>query len=232
LVEVLGQTLLGVGLCDEDPAPVDGVDPRPLPNHAIPAHVAQPSPDNNADNEIQDAENNEDGWGQWAMGNEQHPQQMEELEEPNVALNELMYAIQQEELVEDNQQLAPANSSVITFASVSSNESDSNNSVNHDALGPVMGMLAQAQVHEGDHIQDVGLLPFGEGIHNLLLAYPDDEEAEEDIGLEIDQVAAQNVNEMNNEVEQDSNMDWENNLLLPDNIQMVPPEEAHLQLQP
>jgi hypothetical protein len=64
-VEVLQHTLLGGGPPDEDPLPDDGVDPHPLPAALVPqAAPLIPAQDNN-----EEEEGAEDGWGHWAMGN-------------------------------------------------------------------------------------------------------------------------------------------------------------------
>jgi hypothetical protein len=64
-VEVLQHNLLGGGPPDEDPLPDDGVDPHPLPAALVPqAAPLIPAQDNN-----EEEEGAEDGWGHWAMGN-------------------------------------------------------------------------------------------------------------------------------------------------------------------
>jgi hypothetical protein len=93
LVEVIQHNLLGGGPPDEDPLPDEGVDPHPMPGHALPAPMFNQAPAQPVD---QDNAEGGDGWGHWAMGAEQeHPQPMEvEVEvqllaqQEEIALNE------------------------------------------------------------------------------------------------------------------------------------------------
>ena len=94
-MEVLQSSLLGGGPADEDPVPAEGVDPHPLPGNIAPA------PEDNAANMEEDNDNDDNnGWGHWALPPvAQAPQNME----PNEALNDLMEAIEAEEVnVEGN----------------------------------------------------------------------------------------------------------------------------------
>jgi hypothetical protein len=66
-IEILQEDMLGAGPPDEDPLPDDGVDPHPLPEQ-----VNQPTfdPPGALQQNIPEEEE-EDGWGHWAMGVEQ-----------------------------------------------------------------------------------------------------------------------------------------------------------------
>jgi hypothetical protein len=65
-VEILQEDMLGAGPPDEDPLPDVGVDPHPLPEHVLQPAFDPPGPvqQNNPEEE------EEDGWGHWAMGAE------------------------------------------------------------------------------------------------------------------------------------------------------------------
>jgi hypothetical protein len=65
LVEVLQQNLIGGGPPDEHSVSSEGVDPHPMPGHALPAPLFNPGPAQ--PNEQNNAEAG-DGWGHWAMG--------------------------------------------------------------------------------------------------------------------------------------------------------------------
>jgi hypothetical protein len=93
LVEILLDNLLGGGPADEDPLPDDGVDPHPLPGHALPV-PQNPAPVIPA---VQNDPDNLDGWGHWAMGAEQEQPQPMEVEEQQVwrtSTLDLLYLMQ------------------------------------------------------------------------------------------------------------------------------------------
>jgi hypothetical protein len=67
-------------------------------------------------------------------------------------------------------------------------------------------------------------LPLGEGLSNIIQAYPDEEEHEESSA----QPGICDTSLGNSESQ--GTQQIEDSLFLPDNVQMVPPNEAHLQL--
>jgi hypothetical protein len=181
------------------------VDPHPLPAALVPP-AAPLIPAQIDDNEGD--EGGEDGWGHWAMGNnfqQEDDNHMEVDLAPNAAFQGLLDAIQAEEMNLDNPPLADS-SSDLTYSSGSSNSSA--NAANQ-----------QLVIHAG---APVGLIPFhqmGEGLHNIALAYIEEEEEdiddENDNGV-IQQANAENIPEANNE----------NNFQLLDDVNMVHPHEA------
>ena len=87
LVEVLLDNLLGGGPADEDPLPDEGVDPHPLPGHALPVPQFIPAPVIPAG---QDDQVDKEGWGHWAMGAQQEQPQPMEIEQQQPAQQEEM----------------------------------------------------------------------------------------------------------------------------------------------
>jgi hypothetical protein len=101
-IEVLQQTLLGVGPQDEDPAPEDGADPHPLP----PVNFAPPPVQQNEDNMAW-------GDGQWAIEEQQANNNLNDL--ANVADN-----------VEGNADGLDLQSSITVTVSLSDGEQSNN----------------------------------------------------------------------------------------------------------
>jgi hypothetical protein len=132
---------------------------------------------------------------------------MEEDLAPNAAFQGLLDAIQAEEMQLDNPPLADS-SSDLTFSSGSSHSSA--NAANQKLV-----------IHAG---APEGLIPFhqmGEGLQNIALAYIEEEEEDFDDEINngiIHQANAENIPEANNE----------NNFQLLDDVNLVPPHEAHL----
>jgi hypothetical protein len=204
-VEVLQHNLLGGGPPDEDPLPGDGVDPHPLPNVLAPP-VAPLVPVQPVQEGIEEEEN--EGWGHWAMGNNVQEIEENEMEvelAPNAAFQGLLDAIQAEEMILDNPPLADS-SSAITFSSGSSNSGDN-------------ATDQQIVVHAGE---DLAIVPFnqmGEGLQNIVQAYLDEEGDDLEDGMLL-QDNVVNLQENNNE----------NALHLLENVNLVPPHEAHLMI--
>jgi hypothetical protein len=170
LVEILLDNLLGGGPADKDPLPDDGVDPHPLPGHALPV-PQNPAPVIPA---VQNDPDNLDGWGHWAMGAEQEQPQPMEVEEQEL--------IQQEEMVLDDQQLGPPLLDANSFVNVSSSSSEG--SATHDpqpAGGPSCGPISQAQAEVSEQQMDQPILPLGEGLLNILQAYSSQDDSLPDI---------------------------------------------------
>jgi hypothetical protein len=140
LVEVLQQNLLGGGPPDEDPVPDEGVDPHPMPGHALPVPLFSPGP---AQPNVHDNAEAGDGWGHWAMGAEQEqPKPMEVEEQPKFCMPE-----QQEEVELDDEEQGPPlldATSFVNFSSSSSEETTTYIPFGSDALSS--DPLAQAQV--------------------------------------------------------------------------------------
>jgi hypothetical protein len=159
LVEILLDNLLGGGPADEDPLPDDGVDPHPLPGHALPVPQFIPAPvipagqDDQVDNE---------GWGHWAMGAQQEQPQPMEIEQQQPA--------QQEEMILEDQQLGPPLPDTGSMVNVSSSSSESSASFGSlDAVGQCGGAIDQAS--ESELQMEQPSLSLGEGLLNILQAY-------------------------------------------------------------
>ncbi|KAK1610590.1 hypothetical protein QYE76_034263 [Lolium multiflorum] len=100
LVEVLQHNLLGGGPPDEDPLPDEGVDPHPMPGHALPAPLFPPPQPN-----VQNNEDAADGWGHWAMGPVQEQPQPMDIEAQE-HINNFMPEVQEEVDMGEEQPLA------------------------------------------------------------------------------------------------------------------------------
>jgi hypothetical protein len=211
LVEVLQQNLLGGGPPDEDPLPDEGVDPHPMPGHALPAPLFNQGlpPQNNQINEEA-----ADGWGHWAMGPQQEqPQPMEvEMQEQN---NNFMPEAQEEVNLGEEEPPLPDVTSMVQVSSSSSEDSTSHYPVSKAAS---MVTVASGSSQSGA-LQPA--LPLGEGLLSLMQAYSTETDPLEGSSFpnsSMDSDAIQTLDTM------------ADNLFLPDNVNMVPPNEAHLQL--
>jgi hypothetical protein len=86
--------MLGASPPDEDPLPGDGVDPHPLPKQ-VNQQIAFDPPGALQQNNLE--EEAEEGWGHWAMGNEQGNAQPMQLDQ-NAGLNNILQAMEAEEI--------------------------------------------------------------------------------------------------------------------------------------
>jgi hypothetical protein len=192
-VEILQESLLGGGPADEDPLPGDGEDPHPLPNlqPLNPQLPQNPLPAVAEQDDLDDV----GGWDHWAMGNDAAnvAQPMDLDANQNLALNNLLDAVEAEELQMNHLYPAQLLSSDITVSS-----SEGANSVNNPAAQG--SDSAQMEVQ-----QPAGNIGLGAGLQNLIEAYHDDEG---DSGSE---------NSMGN-------------MFMLDDINMMNPNEAHLQI--
>jgi hypothetical protein len=151
--------------------------------------------------------------GHWAMGGnlQQHGNIGMEVDlAPNAAFQGLLDAIQAEEMQLDNPPPADSNSE-ITYSSGTSSSNSSDSAAN-----------LQLVVHEGLAIDMLPVHQIGEGLLNIAQAYLDEDEDElldyEDIDNNMQQIQEEEQVENNNI----------NGLLLLEDVNMVPPQEAHL----
>ena len=153
-IEVLIEDMLGGGPPDEDPIPPPGIDPHPIPLNANDF----PGFHHAAINNEQDHEEDWDDWeeqGHWAFPPlVQVPQQV----------------IHDEILVDDNE--AIPNSSITTTVSLSEGL------LSHNVVGGVNGSDEVNQAAAGE-VAPV----LGDGLHNLLQAYPPDLEEHPEIAI-------------------------------------------------
>lgn len=163
-VEILLHEMLGGGPADEDPIPPDNVDPHPLPNAAQNAHNFHQNAghNNEEDNDVADM-NVEEGhwaWQQPPFHNEEH------VDAPP--------AIEQDELIwEEGEKMLPhveAQSSITTTVSLSDGAFSNN---------LLLGNGSE-EVNQEQHVQlqAVGLF-IGDGLINLLHAYPVEDDPEQ-----------------------------------------------------
>jgi hypothetical protein len=204
LVEVLQQNLLGGGPPDEHSVSDEGVDPHPMPGHALPAPLFNPGPAQ--PNEQNNAEAG-DGWGHWAMGPvQEQPQPMEvEVEEQ---LNSFMPELQEEVDMADEEQ-GPPLLDATSFVHVSSSSSEDTASHIPPSTAVVSpGTLAQTHIAQP-------VLPLGESLLNIFQAYSIEDDS---LGVILESdtpssslvpTAAQDLDTM------------EDNLFLPDNVNLV-----------
>jgi hypothetical protein len=144
LVEILLDNLLGGGPADEDPLPDEGVDPHPLPGHALPVPAFIPAPVDNAAADNQDNQEDDGGWGHWAMGAaEGLPQPMEVEDQAQV---------QHEEMVLDDQHQDPPLLDADSFINLSASSSE--DTATHDPLfvGSSSASLHQMQAENPQQI--------------------------------------------------------------------------------
>jgi hypothetical protein len=141
------------------------------------------------------------------MGNNvnQIEQPMEEDIAPNEAFQELSNAIQAEEIEVPLGHPPNNSSSNITFSVNSPKGGSSNDSVNNNSQLVIHGMEIVGEVNQM-------VVPLGDGLNNILNSYQD-----------IDAVIGE---------EEDNGMvdDLEEGMIIPNNLNMHPPEEAHLVL--
>jgi hypothetical protein len=202
LVEVLQQNLLGGGPLTKTLFQMMVLTHTPCQNMLcrLPLHLL---PNQENEDEL-------DGWGHWAMGAE--PEQLQPMEED---VQQNIQPANQELAEEDNDAMRPPlmeERSVIIISTSSYDESGSDNSVNqgNQFVGPLL------QAHDADEANvevDMNLgLPryghLGEGLINILQAYLDEDEEEHILLVD-------NTND---------------HFLLPEDVDMVPPDETHLQL--
>jgi hypothetical protein len=144
LVEILLDNLLGGGPADEYPLPDEGVDPHPLPGHALPVPAFIPAPVDNAAADNQDNQEDDGGWGHWAMGAaEGLPQPMEVEDQARV---------QHEEMVLDDQHQDPPLLDADSFINLSASSSE--DTATHDPLlvGSSSASLHQMQAENPQQI--------------------------------------------------------------------------------
>jgi hypothetical protein len=214
LVEVLLNNLLGGAPPDEDPLPDEGVDPHPLPGHALPAPIFNPAP---VEPFVQDNAEANDGWGHWAMGAEQEQPQPMEVEE--------QFHVQQEEIALDDQEQGPPLLDANSFINVSSSSSEDTTAyIPRGSVASPSSFFAQAQAAVLEQLFDQPALPLGEGLLNILQAYSAQDDTLADVsqdgfvGTSMHDTTSQVLNPL------------EDNLFLPDSVNLVPPNEAHMQL--
>jgi hypothetical protein len=214
LVEVLLNNLLGGAPPDEDPLPNEGVDPHPLPGHALPAPIFNPAP---VEPFVQDNVEANDGWGHWAMGAEQEQPQPMEVEE--------QLHVQQEEIALDDQEQGPPLLDANSFINVSSSSSEDTTAyIPRGSVASPSSFFAQAQAAVLEQLFDQPALPLGEGLLNILQAYSAQDDTLADVsqdgfvGTSMHDTTSQVLNPL------------EDNLFLPDSVNLVPPNEAHMQL--
>jgi hypothetical protein len=161
-VEVLQETLLGGVPADEDPLPEDGEDPHPLPN----LQPLNPQPPQNPLPAVAEQDDLDDvgAWDHWAMGNDaiNVAQPMELDANQNLALNNLLDAVEAEEMQMIHLSPAQALNIDITIASP-----EGANSANNPGAQSSDSVQMEVQQPVGDN----GL---GVGLQNLMNAYHDD----------------------------------------------------------
>jgi hypothetical protein len=203
-VEILQEELLGGGPADEDPLPDDGMDPLPLPGnamHNVPFMPHAPQPQNNE-------EDAEEGWGHWAMGNGQNNEQAMQLDlNQEASMNNLLQAMEAEEIQEDqNDQPMQEENSGLTINISSSEGASSNNATfllppDEEAQQPLEQDPNEQQMALGQNLICVGPM-------NIIQAYQDEEEY----------------------VVLDAASPIEGNDFMLEDVNMLQPNEAHLQI--
>jgi hypothetical protein len=193
--------MLGGGPADEDPLPDEGLDPHPLPGNAIQNVPFLPPAD-----QLQNNEDEDEGWGHWAMGNNINIENAN-MPEQNAGLNNLLDAMEAEEIQEnlDDQPMQDENSGLTI--SISSSEGASSN--NADILLPPLDE-AQQNLEQNPIDQQLvqGQNLIGVGMMNIIEAY---QEEEEDVVLN----AASPVN---------------GNDFMMEDVNLMEPNEAYLQI--
>jgi hypothetical protein len=201
-VEILQEEMLGGGPADEDPLPDEGMDPHPLPGNVIQNEPFFPHVDQQQNN----VEEDDEGWGHWAMGNNINNGNAN-VHDQNAGLNNLLVAMEVEEIEENLDDLPMPDGNNGLTISISSSKGESSN--NDDVLLPP---LAEAQQHleqiPNDQQLVLGQNLIGVGLMNIIQAY---QEEEEDVVLN----AASPVNG--------------NDFMLED-VNLMEPNEAHLQI--
>jgi hypothetical protein len=209
-VEVLLNNLLGGGPADEDPLPDEGVDPHPLPGHALPAPVFNPAP---VDPVVQDNQEDDAGWGHWAMGVAENLPQPMEVEE--------QAPVQQEEMVLDDQHQDPPLLDTDSFINVSSSNSEDTATHDPQGVGSSSAPIQQGQHENPQQSSAAPTLPLGDGLLNILQAYS----AHDDLMADDSENGL-----VESSLPIPSSQVLEDDLFLPANVNVVPPNEAHLQL--
>jgi hypothetical protein len=191
--------MLGGGPPDEDPLPDVGVDPHPLPEQ-----MNQPAFDpTGALQQNIPEEEEEDGWGHWAMGVEQGNAQPMQLD-PNAGLNNILQAMEVEE-IQDNHGDQPIQDEDSALT-ISLSSSEGTNLVNPANQMVIFGEEVQHPMGQFAEQQALGFQQIAQGLLNLIEAYQD---VDEDEVIEADNV---------NDVED----------FMLEGVNLLHPNEAHL----